>query len=153
MRLVHSLASCRYSLTLYWVVDQCSDGNKALRLVESAVLDLNLPGLFSLEIVRRLRRTRISARIVMLSASTERKMTAGALRAGVSAFLPKTCQPGGARPPERGSFHQYWPHREHVYQPQLTGRRKNSVVLFIWLRKHAKFESALQRNCVLKRRV
>jgi len=63
---------CREQL-LYWVVDQCSDGNKALRLVESAVLDLNLPGLFSLEIVRRLRRTRISARIVMLSASTDVK--------------------------------------------------------------------------------
>src|SRR5260370_31563378 len=48
-------------------------------------------------------------------------------RIGVAAPLGAT-QPGGVHPPERGSFREYWPLREHVCQPQLTGRRKNFVV-------------------------
>jgi len=44
----------------YHVVGQCSEGTSALRMIESqrpdlAVLDLNLPDLFTMEIVRRVR--------------------------------------------------------------------------------------------------
>src|ERR1019366_9964022 len=52
-----------------------------------AVLDLNLPDLFTLEIVRRLRLARAQTRIVVLSARTDRKTVVEALRSGVNAFL------------------------------------------------------------------
>src|SRR6185312_5663255 len=79
----------------YRVVDQCSDGATALRLIESsrpdiAVLDLNLPDLFTLEIVRRLRLARAQTRIVLLSARKDRKTVVEALRSGVNAFLLKS---------------------------------------------------------------
>jgi two-component system response regulator DesR len=79
----------------YRVVDQCSDGATALRLIESskpdiAVLDLNLPDLFTLEIVRRLRRAGAGTRIVVLSARKDRKTVVEVLRSGVDAFLLKS---------------------------------------------------------------
>ena len=54
----------------YRVVAQCAEGATALRLIESkrpdiAVLDLNLPDLFALEIVRKLREAQVSTRIVV----------------------------------------------------------------------------------------
>jgi DNA-binding NarL/FixJ family response regulator len=79
----------------YRVVDQCSDGLTALRLVESgrpdiAVLDLDLPNLFTLEIVRRLWRSQSQTRIVVLSTRQDRKTVLESLRSGVSAFLVKS---------------------------------------------------------------
>jgi DNA-binding NarL/FixJ family response regulator len=79
----------------YRVVDQCSDGAAALRLIESrkpdiAVLDLNLPDLFTLEIVRRLRMAGTQTRIMVLSARKDRKTVVEALRCGVNAFLLKS---------------------------------------------------------------
>jgi DNA-binding NarL/FixJ family response regulator len=79
----------------YRVNDQCSDGATALRLIESgkpdiAVLDLNLPGLVTLEIVRRLRLVHARTRIVVLSARKDRKTVVEALRSGVDAFLLKS---------------------------------------------------------------
>jgi two-component system, NarL family, response regulator NreC len=79
----------------YRVVDQCSDGETALRLIERgkpdiAVLDLNLPHLFTLEIVRRLRLSHAQTRIVVLSNLKDRKTVVEVLRAGVNAFLHKS---------------------------------------------------------------
>jgi len=79
----------------YCVVDQCSDGATAIRLIEAsrpdiAVLDLNLPDLFTLEIVRRLRLAQAQTRIVVLSARKDRKTVVEALRSGVNAFLLKS---------------------------------------------------------------
>jgi two-component system response regulator NreC len=79
----------------YRVVSQCADGATAMRLIESqkpdiAVLDLNLPDLFTLEIVRKLREAQVSTRIVVLSTRKDRKTVVEALRAGVSAFLLKS---------------------------------------------------------------
>ena len=78
----------------YRVVAQCAEGATALRLIESkpdiAILDLNLPVLFTLEIVRKVREAQISTRIVILSTSKNRKTVVEALRAGVNAFLLKS---------------------------------------------------------------
>jgi len=79
----------------YRVVGQCSEGAVALRLIESsrpdiAVLDLNLPDLFTLEIVRRVREANLPTKIVVLSTRRDRKTVVEALRCGVNAFLLKS---------------------------------------------------------------
>ena len=53
------------------MVGQCSEGVVALRMIEKnapdiAVLDLNLPDLFTLEIVRRVRDANIPTKVVVL---------------------------------------------------------------------------------------
>src|ERR1700685_2399677 len=79
----------------YQVVGQCSEGVMALRLIETerpdiAVLDLNLPDLFTLEIVRRVRDANLPTKIVVLSTRRDRKTVVEALRCGVNAFLLKS---------------------------------------------------------------
>jgi len=77
------------------VVGQCSEGAAALRMMELrrpdiAVLDLNLPDLFTLEIVRRAKEANLPTKIVVLSTRRDRKTVVEALRCGVSAFLLKS---------------------------------------------------------------
>ena len=77
------------------VMGQCSEGVVALRIIETqkpdiAVLDLNLPDLFALEIARRVKEARLPTRIVVLSTRKDRKTVVEALRAGVNAFLLKS---------------------------------------------------------------
>ncbi len=79
----------------YRVVGQCSDGASAMRLIELqrpdiAVLDLNLPDLFTLELVKRLKDTGVVTKVVVLSTRRDRKTVVEALRCGVSAFLLKS---------------------------------------------------------------
>lgn len=77
------------------VVGQCSEGVAALRLIlgqkpDLAVLDLNLPDLFTMEIVRRAREANVPTKIVVLSMRRDRKTVVEALRCGVSGFLLKS---------------------------------------------------------------
>jgi DNA-binding NarL/FixJ family response regulator len=77
------------------VVGQCAQGAVALRLIEEhrpdiAVLDLNLPDLFTLEVVRRIREAELPTRVVVLSVRRDRKTVVEALRCGVGAFLLKS---------------------------------------------------------------
>lgn len=77
------------------VVGQCSDGDTALRLIQDlrpdiAVLDLNLPGLHTLELIRQVRAACLPTRIAVLSARADRKTVLEALRGGVNAFLLKS---------------------------------------------------------------
>jgi DNA-binding NarL/FixJ family response regulator len=79
----------------YQVVGQCSEGATALRMIETqkpdlAVLDLNLPDLFTMEIVRRVRDANLPTKIVVLSVRKDRKTVVEALRCGVSGFLLKS---------------------------------------------------------------
>jgi len=79
----------------YQVMGQCSDGPTALRMIEShkpdlAVLDLNLPDLFTMEIVRRVRDSNLPTKVVVLSIRKDRKTVVEALRSGVSGFLLKS---------------------------------------------------------------
>jgi DNA-binding NarL/FixJ family response regulator len=55
-----------------------------------AVLDMNLPDMFTLEIVRRVKEAKLSTKIVVLSTRRDRKTVVEALRSGVSAFLLKS---------------------------------------------------------------
>jgi len=77
------------------VVAQCSEGSEALRIIELqhpdiAVLDLNLSDLHTLELIRRVRESGVSTRIVVLSTRRDRKTVVEALRCGANGFLPKS---------------------------------------------------------------
>jgi DNA-binding NarL/FixJ family response regulator len=77
------------------VIGQCSEGVVALRIIEAkrpdiAVLDLNLPDLFTLEVVRQVKEADLPTRVVVLSTRKDRKTVVEALRAGVNAFLLKS---------------------------------------------------------------
>jgi DNA-binding NarL/FixJ family response regulator len=77
------------------VLEQCSDGATALQRIlelqpDLAILDLNIPRLFSLEIVRKLRELDIPIKILLLSSRSDRKLVLEALRVGVNGFLLKS---------------------------------------------------------------
>ena len=97
--LAHTLTLLRESLAAlcqahpqYRVVAQCAEGATALRLIESqkpdiAVLDVDLPDFFTLEIVRKLRAARISTGVVVLSGRKDRKTVVEVLRSGMNGLL------------------------------------------------------------------
>jgi DNA-binding NarL/FixJ family response regulator len=74
------------------IVAQCSEGATALRRIEElrpdiALLDLNLP---TLEVVRRVRKTDVPTKIVVLSTQGDREIVIEAFRCGVDGFLLKS---------------------------------------------------------------
>lgn len=89
------LAAICSSTGRYEVVGQCADGWEALTLIHQlqpdvAVLDLNLPGLHAIEIIRQTRSGGLLTRIGVLSTRGDRKTVLEALRGGASAFLLKS---------------------------------------------------------------
>ena len=89
------LASLCQAYAHFRVVGQCSEGVVALRMIEAqrpdiAVLDLNLPDLFTLDVVRRIKESNSATKVVVLSTRRDRKTVVEALRCGVSAFLLKS---------------------------------------------------------------
>lgn len=76
------------------VVGQCADGEEALRAMVSlrpdiAVLDFQLPKLFTFEVIRRARQAGVDTRVVILSTRLDRKTVIESLRAGASAYVLK----------------------------------------------------------------
>lgn len=89
------LAALCQAQPAYKVVGQCSEGAAALQMIQAqrpdiAVLDMNLPDLHTLEIVRRVREANLPTRMVVLSTRRDRKTVVEALRCGVNAFLLKS---------------------------------------------------------------
>ena len=77
------------------IVGQCGDGEAALRLITTlkpdvAVLELNLPKLFTLEVIRKVREAGLETRLVILSSQSDRKTVVEALRGGAHAYLLKS---------------------------------------------------------------
>jgi DNA-binding NarL/FixJ family response regulator len=77
------------------VAGQCSDGIAALELLvafhpDVAVIDFNLPKLFSLEIVRRMKNIGAATRFLILASKGDRKMALEALRSGANGFVLKS---------------------------------------------------------------
>lgn len=77
------------------IVAQCGDGSKALPLIESfqpdlAIFDLNLPGMFALELVSKLRDQKSPTRTIILSSRCDRKTLIDSMRAGASGFVLKS---------------------------------------------------------------
>lgn len=82
------------------VVEVCeaTTGREALALARSkrpdlVVLDLNLPGLGGLELLRRMRSEHEAASVVVLSMHAEALYAARALRAGAVGYLSKNASP------------------------------------------------------------
>jgi DNA-binding NarL/FixJ family response regulator len=76
------------------VLGQCSDGAAALEMIQAlqpdfAILDLQMPGMTGIEVVRRLRVAGSSAKLMILSISREETTVMEALRAGADAYLLK----------------------------------------------------------------
>src|SRR5271157_5595281 len=73
------------------VLGQCSDGAAAVEMIAAlkpdfAILDLNMPGLSGIDLIRRLR---ASAKLLVLSISREEATVIEPLRAGADAYLLK----------------------------------------------------------------
>jgi two-component system response regulator NreC len=76
------------------IVGQASDGGQALESIRDlkpdvAILDLNMPRLHGIEVIRRIRKTNHQIRLGVLSISRDQKIVAEALRIGANAFLLK----------------------------------------------------------------
>jgi len=76
------------------VLGQSSDGASALEMIETlkpdfAILDLHMPGMTGIEVVRRLRAGGSVAKLMILSISREEATVMEALRAGADAYLLK----------------------------------------------------------------
>jgi DNA-binding NarL/FixJ family response regulator len=89
------LAALCESHARFRVVGQCAEGAVALRMIfaappDIAVLDLNLPDLFTFEVVRKVKESNLPTKMVVLSTRRDRKTVVEALRSGVSAFLLKS---------------------------------------------------------------
>ncbi|MCP5112724.1 MAG: response regulator transcription factor [bacterium] len=89
------LAALSEATGRYSVVAQCDDGAAALELILSrrpdiAVLDLNLPKLFALEAIRKIRLAGSTTRLVVTSLRRDRKTVLEVLRSGASAYVLKS---------------------------------------------------------------
>jgi DNA-binding NarL/FixJ family response regulator len=79
----------------FQIVAQCSDGIAALRTIETvkpdvAILDLGLPMLDTLELIRQVRQAGLGTKLVVMSARDDRKTVMEALRGGAHGFLLKS---------------------------------------------------------------
>jgi len=76
------------------ILGQCSEGPAALEMIGSlkpdfAILDLHMPGMTGVEVIRRLRMEGCTAKLLILSISREENTVMEALRAGADAYLLK----------------------------------------------------------------
>jgi len=76
------------------VLAQCSEGPAAVEAIlahrpDFAILDLHMPGLTGVEVIRKVRAAGCTTRIMILSISREDKPVIDALRAGADAYLLK----------------------------------------------------------------
>lgn len=76
------------------VLGQCSDGGSAVDMILSlkpdfALLDMNMPVLTGVEVVRRLRAAGCNTKLMILSISRQEATVSEAIRAGADAYLLK----------------------------------------------------------------
>jgi DNA-binding NarL/FixJ family response regulator len=88
------LAALCSSNPRFRVVAQCADGEQALETIlrdqpDFAILDLHMPKLTGLEVIRRLRSQGATTKLVVLSIGREDQVVMEALRAGADAYLLK----------------------------------------------------------------
>jgi DNA-binding NarL/FixJ family response regulator len=76
------------------IVGQCPDGPSAVDMIQElmpdfAILDLHMPGMTGIEVIRKLRAVGCTAKLMVLSISREELTVMEALRAGADAYLLK----------------------------------------------------------------
>jgi DNA-binding NarL/FixJ family response regulator len=76
------------------VADEAADGDAALALARAndydvAVLDMSMPGLSGIDLIKRLQREKPALKLLVLSMHAERQYAARALKAGASGYLNK----------------------------------------------------------------
>jgi len=76
------------------IAGQCSDGMAAVEMIRSlspdfAIIDLHMPKLHGLEVIRKVREASCPCKLVVLSISRDEKMVLEALRAGANGYLLK----------------------------------------------------------------
>lgn len=76
------------------VLGQCSDGEAAVEMIRSmkpdfAIVDLHMPKMTGLEVIRRLRAENCSSRLMILSISRDEATIMEVLRVGADAYLLK----------------------------------------------------------------
>ena len=76
------------------VAGEAGDGDQALALVrandyDAAVLDLSMPGLAGMDLIKRLKAEKPRLRILVLSMHGEQQYAARALKAGASGYMSK----------------------------------------------------------------
>ncbi len=77
------------------VVVEASSGPEALELIlkhtpDAAVLDISMPGLSGIEVMRRLQEARSTCRVVTLSMHSERELVAAAFQSGAAGYVVKS---------------------------------------------------------------
>jgi two-component system response regulator NreC len=78
----------------FTIIGQASDGSEAVNLIQTlrpdvAIVDLNMPRLHGLEVIRRTRKWNSQIHMGILSISRDQKTVAEVLRIGASAYLLK----------------------------------------------------------------
>jgi DNA-binding NarL/FixJ family response regulator len=76
------------------ILGECSDGAAAVEMITAyqpdfAILDLHMPGMTGVEVIRKLRSAGSVAKLLILSISREEGTVVEALRAGADAYLLK----------------------------------------------------------------
>jgi DNA-binding NarL/FixJ family response regulator len=76
------------------IVGQCADGLAAVQMIQSlapdfAIIDLHMPKLHGLEVIRKAREANTPSKLVVLSISRDETMVLEALRAGANGYLLK----------------------------------------------------------------
>ena len=77
------------------VVDHCGDGKRAIKMIEDidpelAILDLGLPKLLALEVIRKARLAGSRCRFLILSSRRDHKTVVEVLRAGANGYMLRT---------------------------------------------------------------
>jgi DNA-binding NarL/FixJ family response regulator len=76
------------------VLGQCADGTSAVEMIleqapEFAILDLNMPTIGGIEVIRKLRAAGCNTKLMILSISRDESAVMEAMRAGADAYLLK----------------------------------------------------------------
>src|SRR5258708_28620796 len=76
------------------IAGQCADGLAAVEMIKSlapdfAIIDLHMPKLHGLEVIRKVRETNSVCKLVVLTISRAEKMVREVLRAGANGYLLK----------------------------------------------------------------
>ena len=88
------LAAVLQGTAKFEIVAQCPDGEAALQQIRAlrpnvAVVDLNIPGVHGIELVRRIRSENLGTKVVILSGSSDDDLIREVVRAGGDAYLLK----------------------------------------------------------------